>query len=141
MFSKIDIGFRHARKFFSSLDEEHLTDVQHCMALLAFPADTQLSPYKELLDDSRWNQLIEQFRNENYRLFQLSSQSVFTVALQAGLSALKTPYPFLLQLTMDNIHRQKHWYYSDALYSWQAIIRDGKKNEEILKHFLGMSNR
>lgn len=34
---------------------------------------------------------MEQFRQENYRLFQLASQSVFTVALQAGLSALKTP--------------------------------------------------
>jgi macrophage erythroblast attacher len=64
------------------------------MALLALPVTTQLSPYKELLDDNRWSQLVEQFRHENYRLFQLSSQSVFTVALQAGLSALKTPYPF-----------------------------------------------
>lgn len=85
---------RHARKFFTGFEEEQLCDVQHCMALLAFPASTQLSPYKELLEESRWDKLIEQFRHENYRLFQLSSQSVFTVALQAGLSALKTPYPF-----------------------------------------------
>jgi macrophage erythroblast attacher len=63
------------------------------MALLALPITTQMSPYKELLDENRWTLLIEQFRHENYRLFQLSSQSVFTVALQAGLSALKTPYP------------------------------------------------
>lgn len=47
-----------------------------------------------MLNESRWDQLVEQFRRENYRLFQLASQSVFTVALQAGLSALKTPYPF-----------------------------------------------
>lgn len=46
------------------------------------------------MDEGRWQTLIEQFRQENYRLFQLASQSVFTVALQAGLSALKTPYPF-----------------------------------------------
>ncbi len=39
---------------------------------------------------SRWRRLIEQFRAENYRLFQLSTQSVFSVALQAGLSSLKT---------------------------------------------------
>lgn len=39
----------------------------------------------------RWDKLIETFRHENYRLFQLASQSVFTVTLQAGLSALKTP--------------------------------------------------
>ncbi|XP_069679041.1 E3 ubiquitin-protein transferase MAEA [Periplaneta americana] len=82
---------RHARKFFSSFEDDQLQDVQHCMALLAFPTNTELSPYKELLDETRWERLVEQFRQENYRLFQLASQSVFTVALQAGLSALKTP--------------------------------------------------
>lgn len=53
-----------------------------------------IAPYKALFDETRWDTLIEQFRQENYRLFQLASQSVFTVALQTGLSALKTPYPF-----------------------------------------------
>lgn len=48
------------------------------------------------MDENSWNVLVEQFRQENYRLFQLASQSVFTVALQAGLSALKTPYPFIV---------------------------------------------
>lgn len=51
-----------------------------------------------MFDENRWQRLIEQFRQENYNLYQLSSQSVFTVALQAGLSALKTPYPFLNRL-------------------------------------------
>jgi len=55
---------------------------------------TEISPYKEMFDETRWHRLIEQFRQENYNLYQLSSQSVFTVVLQAGLSALKTPYPF-----------------------------------------------
>ncbi|KAG8236698.1 hypothetical protein J437_LFUL016877 [Ladona fulva] len=87
---------RHARKFFSTFEEDKMQDVQHCMGLLAFPVNTEISPYKELLDSSRWEKLIEQFRQENYRLYQLASQSVFTVALQAGLSALKNPYPFLL---------------------------------------------
>ena len=44
-----------------------------------------------MYDEHKWVELVEQFRTENYRLYQLSSQSVFTVALQAGLSALKTP--------------------------------------------------
>ena len=39
----------------------------------------------------RWQSLIEQFRHENFRLHQLSSQCMFTVALQSGLAALKTP--------------------------------------------------
>ncbi|CAB0005040.1 unnamed protein product [Nesidiocoris tenuis] len=85
---------KHARKYFSNYEEGQLISIQHCMALLAFPITTELSPYKELLEEERWSRLVEQFRQENYKLFQLASQSVFTVALQAGLSALKTPYPF-----------------------------------------------
>ncbi|KAL1450217.1 hypothetical protein WDU94_002661 [Cyamophila willieti] len=81
----------HARKYFSAPEDDQLEDIRKCMVLLAFPANTEVSPYKELFDSSRWDRLIEQFRMENYRLFQLSPQCVFTVALQAGLSALKTP--------------------------------------------------
>ncbi|XP_073969759.1 E3 ubiquitin-protein transferase Katazuke [Rhodnius prolixus] len=82
---------KHARKYFSNFEEDQIAAIQHCMALLAFPTNTELSPYKELLEDDRWGRLVEQFRQENYKLYQLASQSVFTVALQAGLSALKTP--------------------------------------------------
>ncbi|XP_026293937.1 E3 ubiquitin-protein transferase MAEA [Frankliniella occidentalis] len=82
---------RHARKHFSNFEDDQLQDVQHCMALLAFPTNTELSPYKEFLDEKRWDRLIEQFRHEYYRLFHMSNQSVFTVTLEAGLSALKTP--------------------------------------------------
>lgn len=39
--------------------------------------------------------LIQQFRYDNYRLHQLGNNSVFTLTLQAGLSAIKTPYPSL----------------------------------------------
>lgn len=82
---------KHARKYFANYDDYQLQEIQCCMGQLAFPAHAYLSPYKDLLDEKRWDKLIETFRQENYRLFQLASQSVFTVALQAGLSALKTP--------------------------------------------------
>lgn len=82
---------KHARKHLATDDPDQLPVVQRGMALLAFPKDTTLTPYKELLREDRWQQLIEQFRAENYRLYQLSNQSVFAVALQAGLSSLKTP--------------------------------------------------
>ena len=118
------------------------------MGLLAFPVDTPLQPYRELLDPARWQALIQQFRSltsktlqvrairilktvffsatdrlvqcalvsfqtkywflkyrlnilltspslgrsENYKLHQLSPQSVLSVTLQAGLSSLKTPH-------------------------------------------------
>ncbi|QQP50383.1 Uncharacterized protein FKW44_011375, partial [Caligus rogercresseyi] len=84
-------AIKHARKHLAIEDPEQLFTVQRAMALLVFPPNTLLRPYCELLKDSRWGELIQQFRSENYRLYQLSNQSVFTVALQVGLSALKTP--------------------------------------------------
>ncbi|KAB0794639.1 hypothetical protein PPYR_11478 [Photinus pyralis] len=87
-------AIKHARKHFPTFEDEHLNTIKKAMALLAFPVSTEIPSYKMLFDEGRWDTLIEEFRQENYRLFQLASQSVFTVALQAGLSALKTPYPF-----------------------------------------------
>lgn len=82
---------KHSRKHFVNLEDGQYLDVQRCMGLLAFPLDTEVGPYKELLDPGRWNHLILQFRRENFKLYQLSQDSVFSVTLQAGLSALKTP--------------------------------------------------
>ena len=83
---------KHARKHFSNMEDGQHIDLQRVMGLLAFPADTQVEPYKSMFDESRWHHLIEQFRNDNFKLYQLSTTSVFSVALQAGLSALKTPH-------------------------------------------------
>lgn len=89
--SKLE-AVRHAKKFLCTETElEHLSIVQQAMGLLAFPPSTMIQPYKDLLDKARWQSLIEQFRHENFRLHQLSSQCMFTVALQSGLAALKTP--------------------------------------------------
>ena len=83
---------KHAKKFLSlECDLEHSAVVQQAMGLLAFPTTTSIQPYKDLMDPGRWEGLITQFRAENFRLHQLSSQSMFTVALQSGLAALKTP--------------------------------------------------
>jgi len=84
---------KHAQKYMNTEDPDQLAIVQKGCALLAFgpDANTQIHPYRDLYREDRWQHLIEQFRAENYRLFQLSNQSVFAAALQAGLSALKTP--------------------------------------------------
>ncbi len=37
---------RHARKYFTALEEHQLADVQRVMGLLAFSADTQIPAYK-----------------------------------------------------------------------------------------------
>ncbi|XP_064420443.1 E3 ubiquitin-protein transferase MAEA isoform X1 [Latimeria chalumnae] len=82
---------RHARKHFSQAEGGQLDEVKQVMGMLAFPSDTHISPYKDLLDPARWRMLIQQFRYDNYRLHQLGNNSVFTITLQAGLSAIKTP--------------------------------------------------
>ena len=51
---------------------------------------------KELLDDLRWHKLVTQFREENYKLFQFNTTPVLTLTLEAGLAAMKTPYPCLI---------------------------------------------
>lgn len=82
---------RHARKHLSGIEEGQQKELQHAMGLLAFNPDTRVEPYKSLFDETRWEGLTEQFRQENFKLFQLSATSVFTATLQSGLSALKTP--------------------------------------------------
>jgi len=83
---------KYARKHFSTDEPEQLELVKQVMGLLAFSCDTQLEPYRQLLDGNRWKQLIQLFRSENYKLHQLSNQSVLSVCLQAGLASLKTHY-------------------------------------------------
>lgn len=46
-------------------------------------------------EDSRWSALTSQFRRENFGLHNLSSLPLLYVALQAGLSALKTQNCFI----------------------------------------------
>ncbi|KAG8004294.1 Macrophage erythroblast attacher, partial [Nibea albiflora] len=87
----VSVYVRHARKHFSQAEGGQLDEVRQVMGMLAFPSDTHISPYKDLLDPARWKMLIQQFRYDNYRLHQLGNNSVFTITLQAGLSAIKTP--------------------------------------------------
>uniref|UniRef100_A0A182SIE8 E3 ubiquitin-protein transferase MAEA n=1 Tax=Anopheles maculatus TaxID=74869 RepID=A0A182SIE8_9DIPT len=85
------LAVRHAQKYFPAFEHEQLKEIRQCMALLAFPVSTEIEPYKTLFDPQRWHDLVLHFRLENYRLFQLPAQSVLSVAVQAGISALKTP--------------------------------------------------
>ncbi|XP_062558952.1 E3 ubiquitin-protein transferase MAEA isoform X2 [Armigeres subalbatus] len=81
----------HSRKFFPAFEHEQLNEIQKYSALLVYPVNTEIEPYKTLFDPQRWDDLVVHFRLENYRLFQLPSQPMLSVAVQAGISALKTP--------------------------------------------------
>ena len=82
----------HARKHFHNLEDYQQPELQKVMGLLAFKPDTTTEPYRSLFDPKRWFQLVRQFREDNFRLYNLSATSVFAMTLQCGLSALKTPH-------------------------------------------------
>ena len=84
-------GLDFARKHFRNIEPEQLPELQKMMLLLGFRDLSKLPPkYKPLLCESRWSDLIESFRLESFKLFQIQSASLFALVLQAGLSALKT---------------------------------------------------
>ncbi|KAI6203759.1 hypothetical protein M3Y94_00593600 [Aphelenchoides besseyi] len=61
------------------------------MGLLAFGPKTDIGEYKKLVDDDRWNRMVELFREENAKIFKLSGHSAFSACLQVGIAAHKTP--------------------------------------------------
>lgn len=85
----------HARKYLSNVDDSQQKEFQHMMGLFMHSLDTRKEPYRSMLDKSRWHELIELFKEENCKLYQLNTVSVFSVVIQAGLSALKTPHCYL----------------------------------------------
>lgn len=84
-------AINYAKKYLMIWIDVQATSIQHAMALLAFPSDTFCSPYQELYDQRRWDILIEQYRQDNFLLHSLTTDSLLSIHLQAGLSALKTP--------------------------------------------------
>lgn len=92
---KRDQAVIHARKHFSNIDDVHQREFQQTMGLIMHPLDTKMEPYRSMLDNLRWQELIELFKEENCKLYQLNTVSVFSVVIQAGLSALKTSHCYL----------------------------------------------
>ncbi|XP_053619726.1 E3 ubiquitin-protein transferase MAEA [Plodia interpunctella] len=82
---------RYAKKHFSTYEEGQLQDIQHCMGMLAFPKDTEVEPYRSLLQQERWRALVQQFRWEHARLLHPQRLPALPVTLQLGLAALNTP--------------------------------------------------
>lgn len=58
--------------------------------------------YQSLYDPARWDELVAQFRRDNYKLCSLTSEPLLSITLQAGLSALKTPQCY--QAENRNVH-------------------------------------
>lgn len=73
--------------------DENVAEFQQATATLAF-IGMESSPYQALFADSQWAGLVELFRKEVYKLHNFTSDSLLSMHLQAGLSALKNPTSF-----------------------------------------------
>jgi len=81
----------YSRKHLAPSASTNMKDIQKAMAALAFLKDTKCVRYKPMFASQHWSELIEQFKHDCYVLFSLTSNSLLSITLEAGLSALKTP--------------------------------------------------
>ncbi|XP_020573271.1 macrophage erythroblast attacher, partial [Phalaenopsis equestris] len=82
----------YARKFLAPWAATHMKELQRAMATLAFRSNTECATYSVLFEAKQWNNLVEQFKQEFYKLFGMTVEPLLNIYLQAGLSALKTPF-------------------------------------------------
>lgn len=47
-----------------------------------------------LFEEKQWDYLADQFKQEFCKLYGMTLEPLLNIYLQAGLSALKTPYPY-----------------------------------------------
>ncbi|XP_051121791.1 protein MAEA homolog isoform X2 [Andrographis paniculata] len=82
----------YARKYLAPWGATHMKELQRVMATLAFKSTTECATYKVLFEEKQWDYLVDQFKQEFYRLYGMTVEPLLNIYLQAGLSALKTPF-------------------------------------------------
>lgn len=82
----------YARKHLAPWGATHMKELQKVMATLAFKSSTECTTYKVLFEPKQWDHLVDQFKQEFYRLYGMTLEPLLNIYLQAGLSALKTPF-------------------------------------------------
>lgn len=82
----------YARKYLAPWGASHMKELQRVMATLAFKSNTECVTYKVLFDPKQWDFLVDQFKQEFCKLYGMTLEPLLNIYLQAGLSALKTPF-------------------------------------------------
>lgn len=82
----------YARKYLAPWGATHMKELQRVMATLAFKSTTECTTYKVLFEAKQWDYLVDQFKQEFFKLHGMTVEPLLTIYLQAGLSALKTPF-------------------------------------------------
>ncbi|KAF1860830.1 hypothetical protein Lal_00000244 [Lupinus albus] len=83
----------YARKYLAPWGATHMKELQRVIATLAFKRCTEYATYKVLFEAKQWDILVDQFRQEFCKLYGMTLEPLLNIYLQAGLSALKTPFP------------------------------------------------
>lgn len=52
--------------------------------------------FQVLFEPKQWDYLVDQFKQEFCKLYGMTLEPLLNIYLQAGLSALKTPYPLTI---------------------------------------------
>ncbi|OJJ48786.1 hypothetical protein ASPZODRAFT_60243 [Penicilliopsis zonata CBS 506.65] len=81
----------HAKKYLTPYLSTQSVEIHRAAGLLAFPQDTIVEPYRSLYSLDRWSHLADLFIRTHHELLSVPSRPLLHIALQAGLSALKTP--------------------------------------------------
>ncbi|CAM8910718.1 hypothetical protein QQ045_033322 [Rhodiola kirilowii] len=82
----------YARKYLSPWGGTYMKELQRVLATLIFKNNTDCVIYKVLFEGKQWDILVDQFKQEFCKLYGMTLQPLLNIYLQAGLSALKTPF-------------------------------------------------
>lgn len=81
----------YAQTHFPQYAERHMPNIQVAMTLIVFSGNPSSAKHKQFFASERWDDLIKLFRNNNFVINSLASQSLLSITLQSGLSVLKSP--------------------------------------------------
>ncbi|KAF7822318.1 protein MAEA-like protein [Senna tora] len=96
----------YARKYLAPWGATHMKELQRVMATLAFKRDTECATYKVLFEPKQWDYLVDLFKQEFFKLYGMTLEPLVNIYLQAGLSALKTPYPYTIYCYEDDCTKE-----------------------------------
>ncbi|CAL4902809.1 unnamed protein product [Urochloa decumbens] len=84
----------YARKYLAPWGPVHMKELQRVTATLVFRSNTNCAPYKILFEQDRWDFLVDVFKQDFCKLYGMTLEPLLNIYLQAGLTALKTPFCF-----------------------------------------------
>lgn len=88
---KMAEAIAHCKKYIVPFNETYPAEVGHMAGLLAYRPDTRVEAYARWYSPDRWTELADLFVDAHNKLLGLPSFPLLHIALQSGLSALKTP--------------------------------------------------